>query len=313
MRAMAIDRFGPPDVLQMHTMPVPKISAQEVLIALETVGVGAWDARARAGAWGERDFPMVPGTDGSGVVVAVGSRVTRLSVGERVYSYSYDNPKGGFYAQYVAVSAAKVAPIPDGVDLRDAGGFATIGLTALQGVDDALGIEAGENVVIHGASGNVGMLALQFAKLRNARVLAVASGADGVKFVRRLETDETIDGKETDAITAAVRAFAPGGADALLAFAGGKGLTRCLDGLRRGARVAYPNGVEPEPRRRKGIHFSSYDATPGPREFERLNRAIEEGRIRLPIAKTFPLRKAADAHRLIERGHILGKIVLRVR
>lgn len=311
MRAMAIDRFGGPEVLQMHTMPVPEISAQEVLIELDTVGVGAWDARAREGAWGEREFPMIPGTDGSGIVAAVGSRVARLSVGDRVYSYSYDNPKGGFYAEYVAVSAAKVAPIPDGVDLRDAGGYATIGLTALQGVDDALAIQSGENVVIHGASGNVGMLAVQFAKLRDARVLAVASGADGVKFVRRLGADEAIDGKETDAITAAVREFAPDGADALLAFAGGKELTRCLDGLRKRGRVAYPNGVEPEPRRRKGIKLSSYDATPGPREFERLNRAIEEGRIRLPIAKTFKLRNAADAHRFIERGHILGKVVLR--
>ena len=313
MRAMAIDRFGGPEVLQMHTMPVPKINAQEVLIELDTVGVGMWDARAREGAWGERDFPMVPGTDGSGIVAAVGSRVTRLSVGDRVYSYSYDNPKGGFYAEYVAVSAAKAAPIPGNIDLRDAGGFATIGLTALQGVDDALGIEPGEHVVIHGASGNVGMLALQFARLRKARVLAVASGADGVKFVRRLGAHDAIDGRETDDITAAVRRFAPDGADAVLAFAGGRELTRCLDGLRKGGRVAYPNGVEPEPRRRKGIKFSSYDATPGPREFEHLNRAIEEGRIKLPIAKTFKLRKAADAHHFIERGHVLGKVVLRVK
>jgi NADPH:quinone reductase-like Zn-dependent oxidoreductase len=164
-------------------------------------------------------------------------------------------------------------------------------------------------VIIHGASGNVGMLAVQFAKLRGARVLATASGRDGVRFVRRLGADEAIDGKSGD-IVAAARAFAPEGVDAVLAFIGGKELTRCLDALRRGGCLAYPNGIEPEPRRRRGVTFMPYDATAGVREFERLAQAVEDAQLQVPIAKTYPLRKAADAHRRLEKGHILGKIVL---
>ncbi|PYQ57469.1 MAG: NADP-dependent oxidoreductase, partial [Acidobacteria bacterium] len=152
----------------------------------------------------------------------------------------------------------------------------------------------------------------QFAKLRGARVLGVASGSDGVDFVRRLGASEAIDGKRDD-IVAAAREFAPNGIDAVLAFVGGKELTRCLDALRKGGRAAYPNGIEPEPRKRKGIRIKSYDAATGVREFERLGRAIEESRLDIPIASAFKLEDAADAHRLLEKGHVLGKVVLRAR
>jgi NADPH:quinone reductase-like Zn-dependent oxidoreductase len=312
MRAAAIDQFGGPEVLIIHDLPIPKHNAQEVLIAVDTAGVGVWDLSMRDGSWAEpRDFPLVLGSDGAGTVAAVGSRVRRFKVGDRVYSYSYDNPKGGFYAEFVAVAATKVAPVPAGLDLLHAGAVPTIGLTALQGVDDALEIRKGENVIIHGGSGNVGMLAVQFAKLRGARVFATASGSDGIDFVRRLGADHAIDGKHDDVVTSA-RNFAPQGIDAVLAFVGGKELTRCLDALRKGGRLAYPNGIEPEPRKRRGVKIKSYDAVAGVREFERLGRAIEEAQLQIPIAAVFKLDEAARAHRLLAEGHILGKVVLRV-
>jgi NADPH:quinone reductase-like Zn-dependent oxidoreductase len=311
MRAAAIDRFGGPEVLKIHTLPVPRHNAQEVVIAVDTAGVGIWDLSQRESSYeGAKKFPLILGTDGAGVVVAVGSRVRHLVAGDRVYSYSYENPKGGFYAEYVVVAAGKVARVPKGLDLIAAGAIPTIGLTALQGVDDALGIEKGESVIVHGASGNVGMLALQFAKQRGARVLATASGRDGVALVRRLGADEAVDGKRGDILKAA-RRFAPGGVDAVLAFVGGKELTRCLDALRKGGRVAYPNGIEPEPRRRRGLKMKSYDGVAAGPQFERLGRAIAQG-LQIPIAEVFPLKKAARAHQRLEKSHVLGKIVLRV-
>src|SRR5207237_1390388 len=154
-------------------------------------------------------------------------------------------------------------------DEISAGAVPALGLTALQGVDKALGLADGESVIVHGASGNVGMLAVQFAKHRGARVLATASGPDGVEFVRRLGADEVIDGRRDD-IGAAAKRFAANGIDAVLAFVGGHELTGCLDALRRGGRVAYPNGIEPEPRKRRGLRIKAYDAEVGPRELERL-------------------------------------------
>ena len=314
MRAAAIDRFGGPSVLKIHRLPVPNVGAREILIALDASGVGSWDADVRAGWWpaGKPRFPLVPGTDGAGRVTAVGSRVRRFRVGDRAYAYNFINPKGGFYAEYVAVPANRAGRVPRRLDLRSAGGIATTGLTALQGVDDALGVRRGEAVIIHGASGGVGTLAVQFAKWRGARVLATAKGRDGVALVRRLGADEAVDDRRED-VAEAARRFAPDGIDAVLALVGGKKLARCLDALRRGGRVAYPNGIEPEPRKRRGIRIRTYDAAAGVREFQRLGRAVEGARIRVPIAAAYRLADAAKAHRRLAKGHVLGKIVLRIR
>jgi NADPH:quinone reductase-like Zn-dependent oxidoreductase len=308
MRAAAIERFGGPEVLELRTLPVPEIGAGEVLIATHTAGVGSWDAEMRAGWWpeGRPRFPVVLGSDGSGQVAAIGLRVRRFRRGQRVYAYSFANPKGGFYAEYVAVAAEKVAPIPKPLGLREAGAIATTGLTALQGIEH-LGLRNGEAAIVHGASGGVGTLALQFAKLRGARVLATASGRDGVALVRRLGADLAVDGKRED-IEAAARRFAPAGVDAVL-----KSLEQCIRALRRGGRLAYPNGVEPAPRKRAGVKIVVYDAEPGVREFQRLGKAVEAAKPRIVIAASYPLGQARRAHERIEKGHVLGKIVLRIR
>jgi NADPH:quinone reductase len=313
MRAAAIDRFGGPEVLTIHTLPVPLPDPSEVLIALETAGVGPWDADMRKG-WspsGRTRFPLVLGTDGAGAIAALGSRIHRFNVGDLVYSYSFDNPRGGFYAEYVAVLAERVARKPKRLDLLHAGAIPTAGLTALQGIDDALHVKKDEKVIIHGASGGVGTLAVQFAKLRGARVLATASGKDGVALVLRLGADVAVDGRRQD-IAAAARLFAPHGVDAVLALVGGTGLTHCLDSLHDGSRLAYPNGVEPRPRKRRGIEIIAYDAIPGIREFESLGRAVEAAKLEVPIAGAYALSSAAKAHKRLA-GHVLGKIVLRIR
>ncbi len=311
MRAAAIDRFGGPDVLSMHTLPVPQPAAQEVLVQVDAAGVGSWDPAIRSGEWAQDDakFPLVIGSDGSGTVVAVGARVTRFARGDRVYGYTFGNPKGGWYAEYVAAPAGSFARVPNVLDMTAAGAVAAVGLTALQGVDGALELAPGESVIVHGASGNVGMLAIQFARLRGARVLAVASGHDGVQFVLNLGAHQAVDGKSDD-IEAAAKSFAPDGVAAVLAFAGGPQLTRCLDALRKGGRMAYPTGVEPAPRKRHGLKTTTWDAEAGVRQFERLNAAIEESRLQVPIAAVFPLEQAARAHERIESGHVLGKVVL---
>lgn len=311
MKAVVIDRFGPPDVLEVRTVPRPRITASQVLIRVDTAGVGSWEVGLRNGEWAEKKtFPQIPGTEGSGVVVAVGSRVTQFKEGDRVIGFAY--PEGGFDAEYVALGTSRIGMKPDRLDMREAGALPIIGLTALEGVDDALHLRKGDSVIIHGASGNVGLIALQFAKLRGARVLATASGRDGVRFVERLGADAVVDGRRND-ITAAARQFAPDGIDAVLAFAGGPQLTQCIDALGKGGRVAYPNGIEPEPRKRRGVRFVAYDGLPGRGRYERLDRAVEEAKLQIPIAKEYPLRRVADAHRRLEKGHVLGKLVLRVR
>jgi len=241
----------------------------------------------------------------------VGSRVRRFKPGDRVYAYAWDNPKGSFYAEYGAVRAEAVAHIPKPLDLKHAGAIPVTGLTALQGIDDALHIKKGQSIVVHGASGGVGSLALQFAKLRGARVLATASGHDGLAFVRELGADMVADGRHGD-IVAAVGSFAPDGVDAVLSLAGGVALERCIEAVRGGGRVAYPNGVEPRPRKRRGVDVISYDAMAGVREFEHLGRAVEASKPKIGIAGEYRVAEAAKAHQRLARGHVVGKIVLRI-
>ena len=282
MKAAAIDRFGPPSVLKLRGLPRPEPGPDEVLIALHAAGVGVWDAEMRGGWWPEKKpkFPLVLGTDGAGTIAAVGARVRRFRVGEAVWAYAFMNPKGGFYSEYVTVKADNAAPVPDRLDLVHAGAAAVTALTALQGIDDHLRVRKGETVLIFGASGAVGTMAVQFAKRLGARVIGTASGKKAKMLVRRLGAAGVFDVREKKFVDE-LRRLAPNGIDAVLALAGGEALEKCLAFVRPRGRVAHPNGVEPG---RRPKRYLSCDAGQARREFEKLNRAAEEARLQVPIA-----------------------------
>ncbi len=167
-------------------------------------------------------------------------------------------------------------------------------------------------VLVFGATGAVGSLALQFARLRKARVIGTASGREAADLVPRLGADGVIDARSEEAVEQ-LRRLAPEGIDAVLAFAGGEGLERCLDLLRKGGRLAYPNGVEPVPRRRRTFQVISYNGEASAQNFDRLRRAAEACRLQVPLAAAYPLTQAAKAHERIEKGQVLGRVVLRIR
>jgi NADPH:quinone reductase-like Zn-dependent oxidoreductase len=315
MRAVAIDAPGGPEVMTLRTLPVPALAADEVLIAVHAAGVAVWDLQIRERMqWVKPRFPYVLGSDGSGVVVKVGASVERFRPGDAVYGYCWDNAKGGFYAEYVAAPADCIAKLPRGLDLDSAGALGASGLTALSGVDRVLGLEKGDSVIIHGASGAVGTIAVQLAKVRGARVLATASGDQGVALVRRLGADVVIDGRRDD-IGAAVQGFAPGGVDAVLAFAGGEALEKCIDALKAGGKLAYPTGVEPVPQARSSVTIIPYDALFGDQKVQwaQLNQAVEARKFEVPVAATFSLGEAPAAHRRVQAGRVAGKVILKIR
>jgi NADPH:quinone reductase-like Zn-dependent oxidoreductase len=315
MKAAAIGRFGPPSALTIHELPVPNPGPREVLIAVEAAGVGSWDASIRDGSWrkpGRPRFPLVPGVDGAGVVVAKGARVRRFRPGDRVFAYEFGNRQGGFYAEFAVADANHVWRVPKALDLRDAGAVAATGLTALQGID-ALRLRPGHTVLVFGASGAVGTMAVQFAAQRGAYVIATASGPAAARVVRGLGARRVIDARRQDAADE-LRTFlrARNGVDAVFALAGGNELERCLDFVRPGGRLVHPNGIEPVPQRRHALRVRSFDAVANPREFTKLNHRFNGRRVRVPIAATYPLAKAAEAHRRLDRGRVVGRIVLRV-
>jgi NADPH:quinone reductase-like Zn-dependent oxidoreductase len=246
------------------------------------------------------------------VIAAVGARIDQFQVGERVWAYEYENPKGGFYAEYVAVAAENVGPLPQRLSLREGGTAAVTGLTALQGIDDHVAVRSGETLLIFGASGAVGTLAVQFAVHRRARVIAVASGSDAELLLERFGAETVVDGRKPGAVER-IKEAAPDGLDAILALAGGPVLDACVDLVVADGRVAYPNGVEPAPKERAHVRRIRYDAEASTSAFASLARAVEATRLVVVIAETDPLGQAARAHARLERGHVIGRIGLQIR
>ncbi len=217
MKAAAIDRFGGAELLHIKSLPVPTPRRGEILLRVDTAGVGAWDPYFREGGFddGRTHFPLVIGNDGSGEVVAVGPGVRRFKVGDRAYAFTM---QGGFYAEYARVNERHAAPIPPSLDPHEAGALGADGITGLCGLEDQLELKAGQSLMIFGASGGIGHIAVQLAKRMGARVLAVASRQDGVELDKKLGADMVIDGHSED-VAKAVREFAPEGLDAALVLA----------------------------------------------------------------------------------------------
>jgi NADPH:quinone reductase len=315
MRAIALDRFGGPETLKVQTVPVPEAGADEILIHVESAGVGAWDPFEREGGFVEvlgqkPKFPYVLGTDGAGTVAAVGENVKEVKEGDRVYAAELGNPKGGFYAQYAVVKAENASPIPGDLKMDQAAVLLTDGLTALKGLEGVLRLQRDESVMIFGASGGIGHLAVQLAKRLGARVFAIASGEDGVNFVKRLGADATVDGR-SDNVLVMAREFAADGIDAALVTAGGDATDRALSAIRPGGRVAYPNGVMPAPKAPAQVSVDAYDGEGGREAINRLNELIEAGPFDVHVHRVFPLEEAAQAQAALDEHH-LGKIALRV-
>ena len=305
MRAAAFDEGGGPEVLSIHRLPVPTPNSGEVLIAVHGAGVAVWESEMRQHPGERAHFPSVLGGDGAGTVVAVGPDVHGVKVGDEVYGTGF-----GFYAEYVKTRADRIAHLPKGIGLTEASVLAISGLSAIQGIDDVLQLKAGETLIIHGAAGGVGTVAIQLAKLRGVRVLATASTEEGLALASKLGADAVVNGRTGD-IAAAAQKFAPQGVDAVLGLAGGDSLERCIDALRRGpGRVAYLYGLEPIPRPRGAIRMTLYSFVGGSGELERLNKAVEAAKLRVPVAAEYSLADAAEAHKRLEAGHLLGKIVL---
>jgi NADPH:quinone reductase-like Zn-dependent oxidoreductase len=311
MKAEVFDRFGPPEEMHLAEIPVPELGEEDVLIQVQTAGVGAWDLDLANGGFGrdQARFPMVLGSDGAGTIVARGPRARRFDVGDPVYATGFLNPKGGFFAEYAVVPEQQVELIPPGMSMAEAGVLAIDGLTALAGLDQ-LQLAATQSLLITGASGGVGHLAVQLAKRLGVRVFAVASGPDGLELVHRLGADAAVDGRTADDVSAAAYSFAPAGLDAALVLAGHRTVGP-LALVRRGGRIAYPYGVDPAPSAMPGVSVKAFNGYSGGEAFRRLNDLIAMGPFRVAIGREYALEQAPRALRDVTRHH-LGKLAIAV-
>lgn len=314
MDAVVLDKFGGIEQLTSRRIPVPEAGDGDVLIRVEYAGVGSWDATEREGNYDglfgvPSRFPYVLGWDGAGTVAAVGRDVTRFAVGERVYAATVPAERGGCYAEYAVVDAEFVARTPDRLPTEQAAALPWDALTALSGLD-LLDLPPGATLMVFGASGGIGHMAVQLARHRGLRVLAVASGDDGVALSQRLGADHTVNGRTGD-VLAAAKAFAPDGLDGALVTAGGEVAERSLGAVKQSGRIAWPYGVYPEPSAPLSERVSYYNGERGRARTDRLNAIVEASTFEVHIAQTFPMARVADAHRALT-GHYVGKLALRV-
>jgi NADPH:quinone reductase-like Zn-dependent oxidoreductase len=315
MQAMVIDHFGGVEALTLRDMSVPQIKDHEILMRVHVAGVGTWDPFEREGGYANAvpnsvRFPYVLGSEGAGIVQRIGSRVKSVAVGDRVYAASFLNPKGGFYAEYVALDADLVSHSPDHLTMEQAGVFSGAGITALRGLDDVLKLRAGETVLIFGAGGGIGHMAVQIAKHMGAHVFAVASGQDGVALAQQLGADHVVDGRTTDVLSE-MKAFSPHGLDAALLTAGGERAEKTIAGIHSGGRVAFPNGVDPVPAEYPERHMLPYNGEPDGEIMRSFDKIVKAGLLTAHVAGVFPLEHAQEAHRSLTQ-HYVGKLALRV-
>jgi NADPH:quinone reductase len=315
MRAVVIDSFGGPEQLYERQVPVPSPGSGQVLIRLESAGVGSWDPFEREGGYAEMlgmtpSFPYVLGSEGAGTIAAVGEGVTSRAVGERVFAASFLNPAGGFYAEYVCVDAGLVAPIPAGMSASQAAVMGGVGMTALRGLQDALDVGSGEALLVHGASGAMGHLAVQLGKRLGARVLAVASGEDGVALAARVGADISIDGR-TEQVADGARRFSADGLDAALLTVGGPQADAAVAMVRPGGKAAYPTGVHPEPASTAGVEPQAFNGEPDTELLERFMALIGHRPLEVHVAHEFPFDQIPAAHHALHDHH-LGKLAIAI-
>ncbi|MFI5778355.1 NADP-dependent oxidoreductase [Nocardia sp. NPDC051570] len=299
MKAIQFERFGGPEVLALVDLPVPEPTGAQVRVAVRVAGVNPADWKRREGSFGPQQFPAGTGFEIAGVVDAAGPDAS-WRVGDEVIGWAADN-RG--YAEYAL--STQLAPKPATLSFPDAVAVPVAANTASGGLE-VLGVKSGETLVINGASGAVGAMAVQLARATGARVIGTASQRNQ-QVVRDLGAEPVTYG---DGVAERIRALAPDGVDAIFDCAGHGFLDAAIE-LRGGVDriVTIADGAAAE----KGVPFYSRQGGAALDIVERVARLVADGEFRLPgAARSYPLAEAAAAQRESQTGHGLGKIVITV-
>ena len=307
MRAVFLESFGGPDVLQVGEVPDPPVGPDAVLVRVRAAGVNPVDVTIRAGylqgayPWA---FPLIPGWDVAGVVEQVGPSVTEFAPGDEVFGYARkDHVQYGTYAELVAVHPRHIARKAAAMSFEEAGGVPLAGLTAHQALD-AVEVRDGDTVLVHNASGGVGSFAVQLAVARGARVIGTASERNH-DYLRSLGAEPLTYG---EGLLDRVRGIAPSGVDAVTDFVGGPALEQSPQMVSNVARVVSVVDAQTV----LGFGGRYVFVRPDPGMLAALAELADAGRLRTELASDFPLEEAAAAQEMVAEGHVRGKVVLTV-
>jgi NADPH:quinone reductase-like Zn-dependent oxidoreductase len=313
MRAISVERFGGPEVLTPVEIDRPAPISTEVLVEVHAAGVNPVDYKTRSGS-GVAGWmgppPFVPGWDIAGVVVASGYGVTRFEPGDRVFGMPWFPRAAGAYAEYVTAPSLQLSLIPDGVEFDEAAALPLAALTAWQALVDAACVAPGQVVLVHGASGGVGHLAVQIAVALGASVIATARPVSH-DFLRGLGATELVD-REAVPVNGAAKEV-----DVVLDLLGGSDTRSALATLRPGGvMLAIADGAGDATKaeaKRLGVRIREPLVEPDGRSLDSFKEMVADGSVRVAVDSVLALDQAAEAHRRLEAGGVRGKLVLSVR
>jgi NADPH:quinone reductase-like Zn-dependent oxidoreductase len=308
MRAAVQHQFGDPSTIQIEPVGTPGPGSGEVLIRTRIAGINPVDAYISGGGHFSTPYPesvleegVTPGWDIAGDVVGVGPDVTDYVPGDRVFGLIRFPEFGRTFAEFATAPVNEIRRIPEGVSYEAAGAVPLVGLTAWQSLFDHADLRAGQRVLIHGASGGVGHLAVQLAKHAGAHVIATAS-AGNAAMVRELGADEVVD-YTTQRFEDVVRDV-----DVVLNAFGDDVLARSWSVLKPGGILvsifAYPTVV---PERLRSVRPL---VEPNGEQIRKLGELMAEGSLRVVIGQAFPFERVQDAFRARNSGHAVGKMVM---
>jgi NADPH2:quinone reductase len=320
MNAIQVKRAGGPEVLELVKLPVPEAKGAEAVVKIVAAGVNFIDVYYREGRY-KAVMPFVPGQEAAGDVVAVGSNVTNLKVGDRV---AYTMVLGS-YAEYSAVAADRLVKIPEGVSYQQAAAAMLQGMTAHYLSHDTYPLKKGETALVHAAAGGTGLLLVQMAHGIGARVIGTVSTEEKAKLAREAGADDVILYTQTDFEAETRRLTGGRGVDVVYDSVGKTTFEKGLDILRpRGYMVPFGGSSGPVPPfdliqlSQKGSLYvtrptlTHYVATREDLEMRAcaVFSMIAAGKLKLRIAHTYPLKDATQAHRDLEARRTTGKLLL---
>jgi len=308
MKAVFIEKFGGPEVLQYGDLPDPVAGAGEVLVDVVAASVNAADWKVRAGEYpdAKAKFPLIIGRDFSGTVASAGAGIDDLMVGDAVFGV-LEGGREGTYCEKLAIKAAIIARKPNALSHVDAAALALTGLTAIRTLEDTLKLQRGEKIFITGGAGGVAGFAIQLARHLGARVVTTTSAAN-LDYVRRLGADDVIDYTAQD-FTRAVS-----GCDAVFDTVGGEVGQKSFAVLKPGGRAAFiASGAQAPKPARNDVTALRPAVGRARAPLERVAQLVTAGAVRPPAIKLYPLSQAVEAHRLSESRHFRGKLVLSVK
>lgn len=330
MKAIVMTATGGPEVLEYRDIPEPEItSPTQFKVKLAAAGINPVDTKIRRnGLFYDRPLPAVLGCDGAGTIVETGIQVKRFKPGDKVwYCHGGLGREQGNYAEYNVLDERWASKMPESLTFTEAAALPLVLITAWGALYGRGGLQAGQTVLIHAGAGGVGHVAIQLAKLKGAKVITTVSNREKAEFVKDLGADEIIFYHETD-VAAAVNELTGGkGADLVFDTVGGEVLKNSVLATAHFGRLITLLAMEDidftEARLRNLLIGFELMLTPMLRDLAEardqhvniLNECaawLDKGLLKTHVGQLFPLSEAANAHRLLEQGHVTGKLVLRL-